>query len=80
MADLPSAHRDLLAEAHEELELVSDQRDRVARMADEYEAERDGLKGENARLRAGISWVRGMCSDGEAIEAIDAKLGEILND
>jgi hypothetical protein len=31
------------------------------------------------RLRAGISWVRGMCTDGEPLEAIDAKLGEILN-
>jgi hypothetical protein len=31
------------------------------------------------RLRAGISWVRGMCTDGEPLEVIDAKLGEILN-
>ena len=40
--------------------------------ADEYEAE-------VGRLRAGISWVRGMCTDGESLVAIDAKLGEILN-
>lgn len=30
-------------------------------------------------LRAGIQWVRGMCSDREPLEAIDAKLGEILS-
>lgn len=33
---------------------------------------------ELGRLRAGISTVRGMCTDGEPLEVIDAKLGELL--
>lgn len=36
-------------------------------------------KAELDQLRAGVQWVRGMCSDGEPLEVIDAKLGEILN-
>ena len=34
---------------------------------------------ERDRLRAGISWARGMCSDGEPVEKIDAYLGELLD-
>jgi hypothetical protein len=37
------------------------------------------LRVERDRYRAGIQWVRGMCSDGEPLEAIDAKLGGILD-
>lgn len=62
-------------------------------VAKDVEAERDRLHGERdrlqamftagaadyERLRAGVSYVRGMCSDGEPLELIDAKLGEILN-
>lgn len=32
-----------------------------------------------ARLRAGVQWARGMCTDGAPAEEIDAYLGEVLN-
>jgi hypothetical protein len=42
------------------------------------ENERDELQAEVDRLRAGIQWARGLCSDGEPHEKIDAFLGGLL--
>lgn len=45
---------------------------------DAYHAATKDWMAEVERLRAGISWVRGLCSDGEPLDVIDAKLGDLL--
>lgn len=47
-------------------------------LVDAWHAEVERLYREVARLRAGISWARGMCSDAEPWTKIDAYLGGLL--
>lgn len=58
-------------------ELVVD-RDRLARAVKDWQAHTTDAHEEAAELRAGISWARGMCTDGAPHERIDHFLGCVL--
>jgi hypothetical protein len=65
------AENERLKEEGDAFTVTGDELDRALDRAEKAEAE-------NEHLRAGISWVRGMCSDEEPHAEIDYMLGEIL--